>query len=295
MTLAPNSIPPKILQRIHEVPLLSSQTSQLLAISNVDNHTLQDMVTIVKCDAALTANLLKVANSAAFAFSSKILAIERAITLLGENMVIGIALAEAAAPLFQCQLAGYAGQSGDLWEHNLLTAIAAKKVAKQANSPVAAEVAFTCGLLHDIGKAILSTFLGSSSEQALSAIDSGQTADYLSAERTLLGLDHARVGYELACHWRLPEPIPSAILHHHQPAAAEPEHKALVYTVHLGDMMAMMIGSGTGADAMRYRLDQGYTEYIDLSADQLGWLLFQVNEEFKQVKASLAARGEPGK
>lgn len=287
--LAP--IPEEILKRIRETPLLSPQASQLLAASNDPGHTLQDLVRIVKYDAALTANLLKAANAAAFAAAHKILALDRAIARLGETLVIGLALAQAAAPLFNSPLTGYAGQAGALWEHNLLTALAAKRIASHARTPVAPEVAFTCGLLHDIGKAILSTFLGTSSGQALAAIESGASPDYLGAEEAIAGLDHARAGYELACHWRLPEPIPQAILHHHHPAAA-PAHRPLIYAVHLGDLVAMMSGSSTGADAMCYRLDQGYSAEIELSAGELGVVMLQTNEEFKQVRRSLGSRDE---
>lgn len=281
-----------ILKAVREVPLISSAASQLLQMTSDPEHALSDIVEIIKVDATLTASVLKVVNSAAFARRSSIDSIDRAVSLLGEDMIVGIAMSDAASHLFESKLEGYGGESGDLWRHDLRTAIASKKIARYTKNNVSGDVAFTCGLLHDLGKAVLSEYLKNTYKEILAEIGKGKFSDYSSAEQSIVGIDHPEVGFELAKYWNLPEPLLSAILYHHHPANAGPDLKPLVYTVHLGDTIAMMGGKGTGADTLFYKLDSGYTDYIDLTDNDLALVVLEVDMEFAKIQESLAAEGE---
>ena len=148
-------------------------------------------------------------------------------------------------------------------------------------------MAFTSGLLHDIGKAILSDFLKEGMNSILMALGEGRIKDFISAEQEQLGINHCAVGFELAQYWGLPEPLPSVIRYHHDPAAAEPGVRTLVYTIHLADMVAMMGGTGTGADTMRYGLDPQYPQYIALSSQKLALIMIEVETEYVNTVASL--------
>ncbi len=282
----------EILNKVKEVPLISSCASQLLQINNDPDHSLSDLVNIIKHDSALTANILKVVNSAAFGGRAHVTAIERAVALLGENIVVGIALTDTAAALFTNRLTGYAGEEGSLAHHDLKCAVAAKKIAGHAKKVIHADSAFTCGLLHDIGKAILSNFLKGATGKLVNAIDAGKLKDFPDAEQKLFGVDHAYVGYEIAKHWNLPEPILSTIRYHHKPSEADDELKPIVYSVHLGDMIASMSGSSSGADSMYCSLDSGYTEFIDLTNDDLGLIMMESIQEYEKIKLSFGDKGD---
>ncbi len=247
----PNGGYRNILRAINSTPLLSHSASQLLKVTADPEHELADVIQIVKCDSILTARLLRVVNSTAYDLLHPINSIDRAVAYLGIRVVAGIAIAESTSGLFNKPLDGYDGDGGGLWKHDLFCAIASRSVAGHAREECNKDLAFTSGLLHDIGKATLSEFLKGTSQSAVGNISESKTADYLSAEEEILGLNHARVGYELAKHWHLPEEILAAILHHHQPAGAPEPLRTMVYAVHLGDILVMMGGYGTGSDNMR--------------------------------------------
>ncbi|MFH1733632.1 MAG: HDOD domain-containing protein, partial [bacterium] len=78
-----------------------------------------------------------------------------------------------------------------------------------------------------------------------------------------------------------------AIQHHHSPAAAVDEFRALVYAVHLGDLVAMMGGTGTGADTLAYKIDPGYEEYFSVDKDAIPELMFIVQDEFTRTKSAV--------
>jgi putative nucleotidyltransferase with HDIG domain len=194
---------------------------------------------------------------------------------------------EAADMLYQKDLSGYEGQKGDLWAHNLLTALAAKTIVPHAKKAINGDVAFTCGLLHDLGKSILSDFLENTSAKVIQALDENKVKSYETAESKILGIDHCEAGFQLATHWNLPEPIPSAIRYHHNPSSAPEDHRTLVYAIHLGDMLAMMSGSGTGADTLRYQLDSNYVDYIDLDENDLASIMVEIGDEFIKMQESM--------
>jgi len=277
---------------IKSVPLLSASATQLLQTTTDPDHDLREIVQIVKTDATLTARVLKVVNSAAFGLINEITSLERAISYLGERLIVGIAIGDCAAQLFDKKLVGYEGEHGDLWRHDLRTAIASREVAVQGHADINPDLAFTAGLLHDIGKALISDYLHGTAPEALQKIESREYPDYLRAEEALIGFDHARAGYELALNWKLPASISEVIRFHHSPADAQEIFQELVYVVHLGDNIAMMGGCGTGADSMQYKLDLNYTKFFEIEPDVLANIMLNVNEEFIKLERSFSAGGE---
>ena len=281
----------KILAAIKNTPLIPVSTAQLVNICNDPEHCLKDIVQIVKHDAALTANILRVVNTAAFSRSKSIETIDRAVSLLGADIIVGMALSEAAGPIFEKELAGYGGLRNDLWRHDLRTAIASKKIAEKSAGKINTDIAFTAGLLHDLGKAIMSDFLQGTIEKILASIDNGEYADYPTAEKEIIGIDHGHIGYLMVSRWNLPKPILAAVRYHHEPSAAELEMRPLVYAVHLGDLIAMMGGGGTGADNLHCSLDADYINYIKLSEEDFATLILDVEEEYNTLKSTLFDQG----
>lgn len=277
---------------IQAVPMLSPSASRLLQITAEPEHELGDVIDLVKTDAHLTARVLKIVNSAAFGLLSKVTSIDRAISYLGERIVVSVAIDDCAGKLFERELSGYEAGSGALWQHDLRTAIGAREVVKQSGAAINAELAFTAGLLHDIGKALISDYLQGSVAEAVAMLNETDSVDYLSAEEQLIGVDHTRIGYELASAWQLPPELIEVIHYHHEPAQAQEEYRPLVYAVHLGDNIAMLSGFGTGSDSLRYRLDQQYREHIDINAKTLANIVLTVDIEYEKLQESFAGSGE---
>ena len=282
----------KLQEIVKAVPMLSASASQLLQIAARADHDLIDVINLVRNDANLTARVLKIVNSAAFGLINNITSIDRAISYLGERVVVSIAVGDCAGKLFEKELSGYESAGGDLWKHDLRTAIASREVVTQSGADISPELAFTAGLLHDIGKALISDYLQGTVTEAVELITSIEGLDYLDAEEKLVGFDHARAGYELAKAWHLPDELAEVIRHHHEPMNAKEEYRTLVYAVHLGDNIAMMGGFGTGSDSMRYKLDQQYSDYIKIGPKSLATIMLNVDIEFEKLEGSFKGSGE---
>ncbi|MCG8606059.1 HDOD domain-containing protein [bacterium] len=276
-----------IAKRIEEKPMPSLVAFQLLKVVEDEDYSLKDIVKIVETDASLTTEVLKVANSAAFFRGTSVTTVNRAVLVLGGMMVVGIAITASTAIIFQSPLEGYDSIAGEMWDHSLRCAVASRELAKFAKKPVPAGLAFTAGLLHDIGKSIISEFLSGHAEKMTSSCEAGTVSDYLEAERELVGTDHTQVGYSLAKHWGLPDVLSTAIKDHHSPSRVEDQYQPLVYAVHLGDVIAMMGGSGTGSDSLAYRIDLGYEDHFNVDREQLQEIMLDVEEDFVSLKQAI--------
>jgi putative nucleotidyltransferase with HDIG domain len=272
-----------ISKRINDFPMLSAVASRLLTISGDDRVSLKDIVKIVEKDAYLSSRILRIANSAAFSRGKPIATIAEAIVRLGEKTIVGIAM-ESSSTIFKKTLVGYHSPAGELWDHSLHTAIAAREIVNLGCSTVQPDLAYTAGLLHDLGKPVISDFFTDNAGEMAVRCDKHQVEDFAKAERDLLGMDHAEAGYELALRWKLPKSLCMAIKYHHQPSQADPEFRGLVYAVHIADILAMMEGVGTGVDNLSYRMDQGYKQFIKIDKVALSKIVLLVRDEFVKTQ-----------
>ncbi len=276
----------KIMQQVKKVPPLSRTASDLIMLLQKPEHTLDDVVAVVSADPMLVGQLLKIANCAAFARRTPVDSIGGAVSYLGDKLVIGIALGSSASQLYDAPLKGYEGESGALWLHSLRTAIAAREIARFSQGRVSGGVAYTAGLLHDIGKAMLTLHLENHGQEIMDLLQK-DSLDFLEAERRVAGADHCEAGKILAEHWNLPASLQAAIALHHTPDLAPDDAKPLCYTVHLADMVAMMAGMGTGTDTLRYGFTADYEKYIAIGRDDLDRLLLMVGIEFGKVEKAV--------
>ncbi len=277
----------QIAQRVKEQPLPSLAAFEILKTIEDEDHSMKAVVRLVENDASLTSEVLKMANSAAYYRGQPVTTVSRAVLLMGEMMVVGVAICISTSIVYQKPLDGYESPEGELWGHSLRSAIACRELAKFTKGKVNPGLAFTSGLLHDIGKSVISEFLVGSTGEMTDLCTGKEAADYIEAERRAVGTDHCEVGYLLAQRWGLPDMLCLAIRDHHHPAKTEDEHKVLVYTVHLGDIISMLGGGGTGSDSLAYTVDSEYEKYLNIQQEELGRILLKVEEDFAELKEIL--------
>ena len=272
----------EVIKNVKRIKPLSQTAMKLMDVLADPEHGIDDIRRIVETDSALTANILKYVNSSAFGLRIEISTVSGALPYVGDKMVMGIALGLAAGDMYGDALEGYDGERGVLWRHCLRTAIASREIAMYSKWSINAEIAYTGGILHDIGKAVISHFLEGSVKTLIDYNETGQVSDYIAGEMKELGTDHTEVGAMIAKHWRLPDPLFEIISHHHYPQEAKEAFRPLVYAVHLGDFVAMMAGSGTGADSMMYEIDETYKDFYDINDKILEEIYIRTEKEFER-------------
>jgi HD-like signal output (HDOD) protein len=200
-------------------------------------------------DAALTARLLRIANSPAFGQHGKIANISRAITVLGVRQVRDLTVGLTAIRTFD-GIGNELVTMESFWRHSVLCAVAAGQIAGRRERG-RDDTPFVAGLLHDIGQLVLFSRAPELARQALlMSVDSADDRGLFLCEREVLGFDHGAVGLALARNWALPRSLQECIEFHHEPERAQ-EHPLEVATVHVANSVAVLaeIGSLELSDA----------------------------------------------
>lgn len=276
-----------ITRAIQNAPLPSATATRLIQLISQAEYDLDEVLEVIKTDTGMTSHILRVVNSAAFNLLKPVNTIDRAVIYIGAWEILEIGLMNLSSFLKDKKLTGYQAEARDLWRHDLRTAIAARELTRRSTMEIYPELAFTAGLLHDIGKIVLSDFFSlAASNQALD-LEQKENMDFILHEKNLLGIDHAEAGAELAEIWKLPGSLQAAIQHHHHPSRADQIYKPLVFLIHLADILAMMDGYGSGVDVLQYSLDPSYLQYYNFTSDEISMVQFKVEEEFQKIETKI--------
>lgn len=274
----------EIIRRIEEMPKVSDAPYRLLQTTAKNNYSMNEIVKIVETDVSLTAQCLKVVNSAAFSLPREISSLQRAVVLLGTQTIIKIALSLAFKNVFTTSMKGYKAEKTDFWDHSFRTAIASRILASENVKSIPPDMAYTAGLLHNIGKAIISEFLERFETDLLNKFSSTQVDNFLVIENEFLGTDHTKVGEAMAKKWKFPESLQQVIRYHHDPMQAKEEFRALCAVVHVADLLAMMSGAGTGFDGLAYGIDEEVKKWVPLERETIPKLIFNIDLEYLATK-----------
>lgn len=277
----------KIERAVRELSPLSESARALIDLMNDPDHAVADVIEVVERDASLTIRILRIANSSVLSPPSPIESLQHAISLLGESVVVSAALAIGATWMNQ-PLSGY-GADARLFEVGLKTAITARQVACRVGCRELAPVAYTAGLLHDVGKAVLAEFLEPGVSEVTQAVTSGRVEDWLAGERAELGIDHCQVGAQVADHFGLGPALRAAIEHHHVPSGADPTHRSLVEIVHVADVIRAMTGGDGSVDALSYRLDSAVLERFGMEPSDLSEIICETLTESGSLSSAISA------
>jgi len=201
------------------LPSLPDIFYKLTRIIEQPKSSAQDIGKVIERDPGLTARVLRLVNSALYAFPGKIDGIGRAIAMVGTEQVKNLALATSVISMFKRVPPGFITMRS-FWSHSLATALAAREIGRLCGDRNL-ETLFVGGLLHDIGVLILLTHR---SKQAVLAARLAKTNDISlsAAEHQVMGYDHAQAGGALLEAWNLPVGQRKVVAHHHDPQRATP-------------------------------------------------------------------------
>jgi len=233
-----------ILAEIKSLEPLPQVAMRVVELASHEDVIPGELVAVIQTDAAITAKVLKLCNSALFGFQREIASLSEAGNLLGVTTLVNLVLTSCAGRYFRDYGRGDARAAQELWERSVASALAASLLAR-IQGRADKNRAYTGGLLANVGQLVLQRFLPEERTRLQRAIEHGATA--LEAEREVLGLDHAEIGARLAERWNFPELLIDTIRHHHEPQAARVD-PVLAALAHLGEVLgsAAIHGSEAG-------------------------------------------------
>jgi len=272
----------EIVQRVQTLPRLPDTIVHLTHVVGDPRSSLPQIVGVIRYDPVLTAELLRMCNSAYYGVAREVESLDDAVRLLGTTKVFQLAMAAYTRAMLAAPQEGYGLPAGALWTHSVTVALAGRLVAQRMNCPQLG-LLFTAGLLHDCGKVVLNEFVRAEFAEIVRRVVEDRLS-FCDAERQVLGYTHAEVGARVAEAWKLPASIVDCIRYHHEPEQNTPP-SAVVDAVHLADSVGLMLGVGAGDDGLAYRASAVALARHGLTAADLENIGAETVGELRSVQA----------
>jgi putative nucleotidyltransferase with HDIG domain len=269
---------PKVLrhkvENINALPTMPAVLKRLSSVIEKPRITIVEISAFISNDPALTTKVLKMVNSAIYGFPGRIASVSHATMLLGLNVIKGLLLGVSVFELMQKTMSG-------LYEHSLAVAIASRVIAQKKNLKEPEEVS-VAGLLHDIGKVILTLEFAQEYEKAMKEAEEKKIAIF-DAEKIQFNATHADVGGWLAEKWRFPTNLIEVIEFHHRPTLAKtaPMETAIV---HMADLLVRARGFGFAGENFVPEVNPVAYELLNLSNEDIKDVLREMEDNMEAAE-----------
>jgi putative nucleotidyltransferase with HDIG domain len=256
--------------------ILDSQIEKLKPIPQVvlklirhlskESLPIKDIARDLGQDQVLAGRILKICNSAAMGLMMEIDSIAHAAALLGGMHLWRLAVASSMELVCEQVEKGYSLCKGGMYQHAVGTAEMSRRLALFTGAALP-DLAYTAGLMHDIGKIVLDQHVARNQPFFYRATQI-EANDLCTIEKLIFGYAHTEIGERLARNWRLPSNLMAVIRHHHQPEEAA-EHQKLVTLVYLADLLMARFQVGLELDRLSTERLVERLRCLGLSLDQL--------------------------
>lgn len=277
--------------KLSSLPEIYLKLDELLKSNKASIH---EISFLISNDPALSASVLKLANSAAYGFKSQIQQLERAISLIGTNEIRNLVLINAVVSgLNAPQTANFSQE--DFWRRSIYCALIAKKLARFFTKNEADRL-FVCGLLSRLGQLICCQIVTDESAKILLENQSiEETYNELFIEQKNLGFCYNELSAQLLKSWSLPEEIYQPIweysqLHSDAYAQSKPHHKdsIILYCASIiSFMLELSIDKALESKAILSLIDPHIRQYLGLNRSFINELLLDIELDAMEILGAI--------
>lgn len=282
--LVKNDILGKIMLKVSSFPSMPQAGVKLMALLENEDVAIDDVVKIMRYDPGLTANVLKLANSAYFGIPSKIGSLKQAVMFLGIKRFTEIVLAACVSDNMNKAVEGYDLPPGELWHHSIAVSNTAEALAKYKKG-INAEDVFTPALLHDMGKLVLGAFVKEEFNNIKKIAANGVPFEV--AENMVLGTDHAEIGAQILAHWSFPADVIDAVRWHHNPERIK-NSKMQAELVYLSNVLCESCGDKDSSESNSIGPSKVVLDRLGIMPDHYGLISDKVSAWMNQLSDSLS-------
>lgn len=274
--MASDELIKRILKELDEMPPLPDVVTKVIQMTKNPDVSASQLNKVISMDQALTANILKLCNSAYYGLPRVISSVTQAVMYLGFHTVRNLVMTCTMQDMYGGRMGGYGYKEGGLWKHSVAVALGSQILCKKIR-PGLNDTAFTAGLLHDLGKMVLNKFVGERFEEIKKVVEEKNIPMH-EAEVQVFGFDHALIGAKISDQWNFPPELVQAIGFHHHPEKAK-GRPLLAVIVYAADMAALKLGYGPEIQANEpSELSDYAKEALGPQAEQFDKLLEEMAE-----------------
>ena len=243
---------------------------KVLRIIQEGSYDIDKIAEEVRKDQVISAKTIQLCNSAMFSKRQDVASLDHALVFLGRERFLKMVISAAVESYYSQFGNGYSLCKGGLYHHAVGTALVAEKIALMTGNVVPA-IAYTAGLLHDIGKVVLDQYIAGAYPLLYREFQD-HPSELIEAEHRILSMDHTITGEALAQNWSLPDILTEVIRFHHQPEKSTCD-RVLTTTVYLADLLMSRFHSGLELERMGTGNLIDHLSHLGLSTEQFGALV----------------------
>ncbi|EHJ46845.1 putative signal transduction protein [Solidesulfovibrio carbinoliphilus subsp. oakridgensis] len=274
----------EIIEKATAIPQMPMPVQKVLAYIGNPDADLRQLARIIEFDPGLTVNVLRMANSSFFGGAGKVTTVKEALMRLGLHRIYQLVIASGVAPFTRYEIKGYGLRPGELLEHSVAVATASETLARELDI-IPPPHTFTAGLLVNIGKTVMGSFLEVDAGPILTLAHERHIS-FEQAEEMVLGINHAELGAVLLERWSIPCSIVNVVRYRLRPDDC-PEPDVALDLVHVGDVIAKMTGIGMGIDGMQYAPSEAVFARLDVTPAQMENVMAAILEQIAEVREIL--------
>lgn len=279
--VAPNLTLESVCAKAANLPCAPDLVPRILDLLKDADAPAMSLVELISRDPSTSAAILRLANSAYFG-RVKCESLAEAFLRLGNREIVKVVSGGLVGKWLSMKVNGYGWEPGDLCTHSFVVAIVAERVAEQVGG-MKPEIAYTAGLLHDIGKLGMAYACGEYFGYVRKLQEESPEKPWRELEREVFGFDFTEVGATLLRRWNYPESLISVARFYPVPRAAAEPLRPLVVLVHAAKCLAVNIGCGVGEEGFSGELDEGLLREYGFSPEALNALVPGIVEEVEKV------------
>jgi putative nucleotidyltransferase with HDIG domain len=255
------------IQRVKPIPQVALKVIRMI---HQDDCTMKEIGSEIRQDQVISGRVLNLCNSAIMGLRTVVDSIDRALILLGEKRLLKLVVTASVKSLFPQSSQGYSLCKGGIFQHAIGTALIAQELAVFTKK-AAPDIAYTAGLLHDIGKIPLDQVMAANSP-FFYRYTQEKDAELCKAEKLKFGIDHTEAGRQLGKIWALPDNLINVIANHHYPETAT-EDEELVTLVYLADLLMLKFQAHHELEQINTEKLLSRLNLLDLNSDHLPILI----------------------
>lgn len=273
-----------LLNKIEKLPPAPALLPRLLSLLGDVNSNPDEVIGLIRVDPSMTAQVLRLGNSVYYGATSPSYDLQDAVNRIGFREVYKLVALVCGQDLFNRSIAALMMDKGELWEYSLGTAFVLEQMATAFGAD--AVTAYTVGLLHSIGKIVITSNEDMDYDEVFTLVEQKQLS-LPEAEREVWGITHCELGAALLRKWGFKEVIAAPIQFQDRPAQAG-VHRQMASMLHLSIFTVASLGLNFGRDAWALKADPFAMHFIGLKEDQMQRFLVSAYDKLAEIKTLIA-------
>ncbi len=254
----------EVIRRVRPIPQVALKITRMV---QDDESDLKDLAIEVKQDQVIAAKVLNLCNSAFIGVGRRVRSVDEAILILGDKTLLQMAVSAYVEIYYSTHNHdGYSLCKGGLFHHAIGMATLCERLGRKLQV-VPPEVAYTAGLLHDIGRAALDQYVAKAFPLFFRRTQVEEESLTV-AETDLLGMSHTEAGRRLAEAWKLPGILQEAIAYHHNPEEAE-KYKVMASLVYVAEVLMSRFNTGLELECIQTQTFESAMKTLGLGPHML--------------------------